>query len=52
MNEINYTILYYVLRTFVILFYYGPGSANVRNKKVTVPTVPLPQHCLKHEIYP
>ncbi len=34
MNEVNYTILYCVLRTFVILFYYGSGSANVRNQKV------------------
>jgi hypothetical protein len=43
------------MRNFVIPFYYGSGFDKVRNwikvpaplrQKVTVPTVPVPLHCL------
>jgi hypothetical protein len=60
MKKIKYTILYCVfVRTFVILFYYGSGTvisygsdsdfltsygSGSKWQKVTVHTVPVPQH--------
>jgi hypothetical protein len=45
MKELKYTFLYCVfVRTFVMPSYYGFGSGSTR-QKVTVPTVPVPQHC-------
>jgi hypothetical protein len=54
MKEIKYAILYWMLvRTFVIPFYYGSGTvisngsgSGSTRQKVTVPTVPVPQHYL------
>jgi hypothetical protein len=61
MQKIKYTILYCVLtRSFVIPFYNGPGTvidygsgfdfltnygSGSTRQKVTVPSVPVPQHC-------
>jgi hypothetical protein len=51
-NQIHNFILCLFVRTFVILFYYGSGSdfltsygSGSTRQKVTVPTVPVPQHC-------
>ncbi len=58
MKEINYTILYCVfVKTFVIPFYYGSGTVinhgfgfGSTRQKVTVPTVPVPQHGKKTKV--
>ncbi len=50
-NQIHNFMLWFV-RTFVIPLYYGAGSdfltsyeSGSARQKVTVPMVPIPQHC-------